>query len=127
MICLVRNKFIFIRVISSVLALIGIIGHACAQDRWKRDWEKTVEAAKKEGQVNVYIGGWGAVLEAGAFQKAYPDIKVIAVTGPPTPMQLKSSLTGSCPVRDNPPFRKHWQNLGKGLQILSGSIFQRTM
>ena len=44
-------------------------------------WEKTVAAAKKEGRVNVYIGGWNAVLDAGVFQKRYPEIKVIGVTG----------------------------------------------
>ena len=44
-------------------------------------WDKTVAAAKKEGRVNVYIGGWNAVLDAGVFQKRYPEIKVIGVTG----------------------------------------------
>ena len=43
-------------------------------------WEETVAAAKKEGQVNVYIY-WGAVLDTGVFQKAYPEIKVVGVTG----------------------------------------------
>src|SRR5712692_5401609 len=48
---------------------------------WQQDWEKTVEAAKKEGEVHVYISGWGGVLESGQFQKAFPEIKVVAVTG----------------------------------------------
>ncbi len=73
----------------AVLVLLGIIGEALAQsdpsyrpaDGWKKEWEKTVEAAKKEGQVTIYIGGWGAVLDAGVFQKAYPDIKVVGITG----------------------------------------------
>jgi iron(III) transport system substrate-binding protein len=48
---------------------------------WQPDWEKTVEAAKKEGEVHVYISGWGAVIDSGQFQKAFPQIKVVAVTG----------------------------------------------
>jgi iron(III) transport system substrate-binding protein len=71
------------------LVFLGLTGNALAQsdyrarplEGWKKEWEKTVEAAKKEGQVNVYMGGWGVVLDAGVFQKAYPDIKVMGVTG----------------------------------------------
>ena len=47
---------------------------------WRVNWEKTVEAARKEGQVNVYIADWGAVLNAGVFQRAYPKIKLVGVT-----------------------------------------------
>ena len=49
---------------------------------WKAKWEKIVEAAKKEGQVNT----WGqpavthpAIIEA--FNKRYPSIKVVTVLG----------------------------------------------
>lgn len=49
---------------------------------WQQEWERTVAAAKKEGRVNVYMSGWFAVLYAGVFQKAYPEIKVVGVTGP---------------------------------------------
>ncbi len=45
------------------------------------DWEKTVQAAEREGQVVVYIAGYEAVIEAGVFQKAHPKIKVVTVTG----------------------------------------------
>ena len=46
---------------------------------WQVEWEKTVEAAKKEGQVTVYISGYEEVLPE--FQKEYPDIKLVSVTG----------------------------------------------
>jgi len=46
---------------------------------WQAEWEKTLAAAKKEGQVAVYISGYEEVLPD--FQKEYPEIKVIAVTG----------------------------------------------
>ena len=42
-------------------------------------WEKTLTAAKKEGQVHVYIGGWGVVLDEGVFQKRFPEIKLVGV------------------------------------------------
>lgn len=61
-----------------VLTAASAFGQA---DGWKKEWAGTVEAAKKEGQVNIYIGGWEAVLESGAFQKAYPEIKVTIVGG----------------------------------------------
>ena len=64
------------RVVLAACAVLLLLAEAHAQSDWKKEWEKTIEAAKKEGQVNVYIGGWETVLESGAFQKAYPEIKV---------------------------------------------------
>jgi hypothetical protein len=42
-------------------------------------WEKTLTAAKKDGRVHVYIGGWGVVLDEGVFQKRFPEIKLVGV------------------------------------------------
>jgi ABC-type Fe3+ transport system substrate-binding protein len=50
---------------------------AQAKPNWEQEWEKTLEAAKKEGQVTVYIAGYEAMLPE--FEKAYPDIKLVAV------------------------------------------------
>src|SRR5215467_5314714 len=69
------------RVVLAACAVLLLLAEAHAQSDWKKEWEKTVEAAKKEGQVNVYIGGWETVVESGAFQKAYPEIKVTSVGG----------------------------------------------
>ena len=69
------------RVVLAACAVLLLLAKAHAQSDWKKEWEKTTEAAKKEGQLNVYIGGWEAVLESGAFQKAYPEIKVTSVGG----------------------------------------------
>ncbi len=69
------------KVMLAACAILLLLAEARAQSDWKKEWEKTIEAAKKEGQVNVYIGGWEAVLESGAFQKAYPEIKVTWVGG----------------------------------------------
>ena len=44
---------------------------------WQQEWDKTLEAAKKEGQVVVYIGGYEAVLPD--FEKEFPEIKLVAV------------------------------------------------
>jgi ABC-type Fe3+ transport system substrate-binding protein len=48
---------------------------------WKSEWERTVQAAKQEGQVTVYSWGSTAFLDEGVFQVAYPGIKVSAVAG----------------------------------------------
>jgi ABC-type glycerol-3-phosphate transport system substrate-binding protein len=52
---------------------------AQAEAPWQKEWEKTLEAAKKEGQFTIYISGYEAVLPD--FEKEYPEIKVTAVTG----------------------------------------------
>jgi iron(III) transport system substrate-binding protein len=65
-----------IAIIAYALAAVSAIA---AQADWKKDWEQTVEAARKEGQVVVYISGYEAVLPD--FEKEFPDIKIVAVTG----------------------------------------------
>jgi len=66
-----------------ILLLATGIPHlaGAAQDSkpaWQSEWEKTVEAGKKEGQVNIYThDGQAPILETGAFQKKYPEIKII--------------------------------------------------
>jgi iron(III) transport system substrate-binding protein len=46
---------------------------------WQVEWEKVLAAAKKEGQVAIYISGYEEVLPD--FQKEYPEIKVAPITG----------------------------------------------
>ena len=46
-----------------------------------REWEKVVDAAKKEGQLTIYHWGTPLILDAGIFQRAYPEIKLTIVTG----------------------------------------------
>jgi iron(III) transport system substrate-binding protein len=71
-----------------VLSLtLVLIAEVCAD--WKSEWEQTVRAAEKEGQVTVSIGGYGALIEAGAFQKAYPKIKVSYLTGAGTDLTAR--------------------------------------
>jgi len=78
---------------SSKIAILGIaalmvsflIGPATGdtadvQSGWQSRWEKTVAAAKKEGELRIY--GSSApkmIIQAGAFQKAFPEIKVVTV------------------------------------------------
>jgi iron(III) transport system substrate-binding protein len=60
------------------------------------EWKKTVAAAKKEGQVTIYGYGAPALLpvEAGVFQKKFPDIKVMTVSGDPVPRVLSERRGG---------------------------------
>jgi iron(III) transport system substrate-binding protein len=66
------------------LSILGPAPNALsfAQERpaWKAEWEKVVEAAKKEGQVTVYAT-LGPHLFVEDFQKAYPSIRVVGVFG----------------------------------------------
>ncbi|MGZ8532108.1 MAG: hypothetical protein ACXW6J_16080, partial [Candidatus Binatia bacterium] len=64
------------------LALLFTIHAALAaqpKPAWQLEWEKTLDAAKKEGQVVVYISGYEAILPD--FEKEFPEIKVVAITG----------------------------------------------
>src|SRR6266850_6312679 len=50
-----------------------------AQADWKKDWEKTLAAAKKEGQVTIYIYRYEGLLHD--FKRDYPGINVVSDTG----------------------------------------------
>jgi ABC-type Fe3+ transport system substrate-binding protein len=62
--------------------LLNLLLAASAYGDWKEDWEKTVAAAEKEGEVSIYgqsrAGVGKAVL---AFKDAYPKIKINFVGG----------------------------------------------
>ena len=48
---------------------------------WKNDWDKVMEAAKKEGRLNLYVGRYGQEPLLEEFKKDHPDIKVVTVNG----------------------------------------------
>jgi iron(III) transport system substrate-binding protein len=52
---------------------------AVAQSDWKKEWEKTLAAAKAEGQLTVYASTYERVLDV--FKSEYPEIKVTSVGG----------------------------------------------
>jgi len=59
----------------------GVAYAADSKPAWQAEWERTVKAAEEEGQLTVYIAGYGALIDSGAFQKTFPKIKVTSVTG----------------------------------------------
>lgn len=86
------KRFSFIFGITEVifLALLGLhillvaaaVRAGEAKAAWQLEWEKTVEEAKKEGQVTVYVhSSYSPVLDSGVFEMTYPAIKLIAVSG----------------------------------------------
>jgi iron(III) transport system substrate-binding protein len=78
-----QSRLIVLLVTLLMLAAMSLIPRrvqgAESRPAWQLEWEKTLETARKEGQVTIYISGYEEVLPA--FQKEYPEIKVIAVTG----------------------------------------------
>jgi len=87
----IRSKYLRTVSLLSVLLAIGITWltagpirltlAADAKSSWQAEWDRTVRAAEQEGQVSVSIGGYGAIIESGVFQKAFPKIKVNYITG----------------------------------------------
>jgi ABC-type Fe3+ transport system substrate-binding protein len=53
---------------------------AAAESAWRTEWERTIEATKKEGEVTFY-GSSGYEQVFREFQKKYPEIKVNSLTG----------------------------------------------
>jgi iron(III) transport system substrate-binding protein len=88
-----RMKFV-LGVIVLVCVLISPSRSGLAVDSkasWQSEWNQTVRAAEKEGQLTVYIGGYGAIIDAGVFQKAYPKIKLTYITGAGTNLTQRIS------------------------------------
>jgi len=75
-----------LRALGPFLVLLGCLCRVstaqAAVEGWQQEWERTVEAARKEGQVTVYVHStYAPVLASGAFEKAFPDIKLSVVSG----------------------------------------------
>lgn len=81
-----------------LLLTFSFVGPAFPQARpgWEADWEKTVAAAKAEGQLNAYTfsGGSELVIRTGVFQKRFPEIKVVTASGDPVPRILAERRAG---------------------------------
>jgi iron(III) transport system substrate-binding protein len=60
--------------------LVAFAASAGETPKWQDDWEKTVQAAKKEGQLVLYGSADFEKLFA-EFNKKYPEIKIIGVFG----------------------------------------------
>jgi iron(III) transport system substrate-binding protein len=73
----------------ALLALSFFSLAAKAHADWKTEWEQVLQAAEKEGQVNVYIAGYGAIVDSGVFQKSFPKIKIVSVTGTGTDLSKR--------------------------------------
>src|SRR5690349_20828391 len=72
-----------IRLIFSAMVLAPLLAtSAGAQSDWKKSWESTIEAAKKEGEVTIYGPHNPAYQQVWTiFQKTYPDIRFSFVPG----------------------------------------------
>jgi iron(III) transport system substrate-binding protein len=73
----IQNIFVSILVL---LALVSGDALGAQADAWKADWDRSVEAAKKEGQLVLYGSADYEKLFA-AFNKKYPEIKIVGVFG----------------------------------------------
>ena len=62
-----------------ILLALGYAAAMAAQaDAWKAEWDRTLEAAKKEGQLTIYGSADFETLYA-EFNKKYPEIKITGV------------------------------------------------
>jgi iron(III) transport system substrate-binding protein len=69
--------------LASIIVLLALVsGDALGAqaDAWKADWDRSVEAAKKEGQLVLYGSADFEKLFA-EFNKKYPEIKIVGVFG----------------------------------------------
>lgn len=72
---------LLVRVLVAVF-FCGAHGLLLAQSDWKAEWERMLQAAKKEGGLTIYGGEEITHLEVlKAFAKEYPEIKVVTVSG----------------------------------------------
>jgi iron(III) transport system substrate-binding protein len=66
--------------VAAVIVAVAAGAYAGESPRWQADWEKVLQAAKKEGQLVLYGSADFEALFA-EFHKKYPEIKVTGVYG----------------------------------------------
>ena len=74
--CPLKN---FSCLVTGLLLLLAAANSRAAQVDWKKDWEQTLAAARKEGQVTIYIYRYEGLLQD--FKREFPGINVVSVTG----------------------------------------------
>ena len=77
------HKYFFKHLLLACAGLILLFSEVAAAGEarpgWQAEWERTLQAAKKEGQVDIYTANdYDRVFQE--FQKRYPEIKVAAIT-----------------------------------------------
>ena len=78
----IHHDFFWIAKVFAALLLLLSDRAGAAERSWKTEWENTVAAAEKEGQLVIYTGGVASQSRIEeVFQKIYPNIKVISVAG----------------------------------------------
>ena len=90
-------KALLILQVCQVIGFARSLGAGEAKPNWQAEWDRTVRAAEQEGQVMVSIGGYGAIIDSGVFQKLYPKIKITHITGAGT--DLTAAHFGGAPRR----------------------------
>jgi iron(III) transport system substrate-binding protein len=64
------------------VVVVTTVRGAETKPSWQQEWEKTLQGAKAEGQVTVYVHStYAPVLTSGAFEKAFPGVKLTPVSG----------------------------------------------
>jgi len=84
-------KALLILEVCQVIVFARSLGAGEAKPNWQAEWDRTVRAAEQEGQVTVSIGGYGAIIDSGVFQKTYPKIKITHITGAGTDLTQRIS------------------------------------
>ncbi len=77
------HQFFFKHLLLACVGFILLFSEVAAAGEgkpgWQAEWERTLQAAKKEGQVDIYTANdYDRVFQE--FQKRYPEIKVAAIT-----------------------------------------------
>jgi hypothetical protein len=73
------------RAVGLLVVVFWTIASYAAESKpnWQAEWERTVQAAKKEGSLSLYLfqgeGELGTVVQL--FQKKYPEISVVTTLG----------------------------------------------
>jgi hypothetical protein len=73
------SKTRILSIMAGFLLLAGAGDAAESKPSWQDEWEKTLQAAKKEGRSPFTSAAM--TRSCRIFRKDYPDIKVVAVTG----------------------------------------------
>jgi iron(III) transport system substrate-binding protein len=64
-----------------ILLFRGSVIAAEVKPGWQTTWENTIDAAKKEGRLNFYVGRYGSEPLLNEFRKEFPWLKLVTVNG----------------------------------------------
>ncbi|MDP2645999.1 MAG: hypothetical protein Q8P24_13750, partial [Desulfobacterales bacterium] len=96
------DKYSIVIILAISLTAV-LMGYVKTEAQWEAEWQKTLEAGKKEGKISVYAAQLAPSVrkQAPVFTKKFGiEVEVTATRGPEMPKKLRTEKSAGVNIAD---------------------------